>query len=63
MNNVISLINAAVLAGTPLLLAALGEILTQKSGQTNLGVEGMMFLGAVASIASAYYYEQLYTID
>ena len=39
----ISLFVAAVLAGTPLLLGTLGEILTEKSGHLNLGVEGMMF--------------------
>lgn len=48
---------AAVLAGTPLLLGALGEILTEKSGQLNLGVEGMMFMGAISGLAGAYYYE------
>ncbi|MEG2289333.1 MAG: ABC transporter permease [Clostridium sp.] len=39
---------AAVVAGTPLLFATLGEIITEKSGNLNLGVEGMMLLGAVA---------------
>lgn len=49
---------AAVLAGTPLLLGALGEILTEKSGNMNLGVEGMMFMGAISGLVGAYYYEQ-----
>ena len=53
-----SLFVAAVLAGTPLLLGALGEILTQKSGNMNLGVEGMMFMGAITGLAGSYYYEQ-----
>ena len=53
------LIIAAVLAGTPLLLGALGEILTERAGNLNLGVEGMMFMGAIAGLAGAYYYEQL----
>lgn len=53
-----SLIIAAVLAGTPLLLGALGEILTEKSGNMNLGVEGMMFMGAITGLAGSYYYEQ-----
>lgn len=52
---------AAVLAGTPLLLGALGEILTEKSGNLNLGVEGMMFMGAVTGLAGSYYYEQAVT--
>lgn len=49
---------AAVLAGAPLLLATLGEILSQKAGQLNLGVEGMMYMGAVSGLAGAYYAEQ-----
>ena len=37
---------AAVVAGTPLLFATVGELLTEKSGSLNLGVEGMMLMGA-----------------
>ena len=60
MLNVLSnLFVAAVLAGTPLLLGALGEILTEKAGNMNLGVEGMMFMGAITGLVSSYYYEQL----
>lgn len=39
---------AGVTSGTVLLLAAIGEILTERSGIINLGVEGMMFVGALA---------------
>ncbi len=53
-----SLTIAAVLAGTPLLLGALGEILTEKSGNLNLGVEGMMFMGAITGLIGSYSYEQ-----
>ena len=42
----ISLLAATILAGTPLLYATLGEMLTERSGVLNLGVEGMMLLGA-----------------
>lgn len=38
---------AAVVAGTPLLFATLGELLTERAGNLNLGVEGMMLMGAV----------------
>lgn len=38
---------AAVVAGTPLLFATLGELITEKAGNLNLGVEGMMLMGAV----------------
>ncbi|MCL2078892.1 MAG: ABC transporter permease [Oscillospiraceae bacterium] len=50
---------AAILAGTPLLFGTLGEILTEKSGNLNLGVQGMMFMGALGGFAGAYYYEQM----
>ncbi|MCL2617323.1 MAG: ABC transporter permease [Defluviitaleaceae bacterium] len=57
MDNFINIFNAAVLAGTPLLFGTLGEILTQKSGNMNLGVEGMMFMGAVSGLASVFLLE------
>ena len=40
---------SAVVAGTPILLAALGEIITERAGVMNLGVEGMMLMGAVVA--------------
>lgn len=58
MNTLLNLAVAAVLAGTPLLFGTLGEILTEKSGNINLGVEGMMFMGAIAGLAAPYLYEQ-----
>ena len=47
----------AVIAATPLLFGTLGEIFTQKSGSLNLGVEGMMFMGAAGAVAASYFYE------
>ena len=55
LNTLNGLFIAAVLAGTPLLLGALGEMLTEKSGNLNLGVEGMMFMGAITGLAGSYY--------
>jgi ABC-type uncharacterized transport system permease subunit len=42
------LIAAAIASGTPLLLAALGELVTERAGVLNLGVEGTMLIGAVS---------------
>lgn len=58
MNNFLGFIIAAILASTPLLLGALGEIITEKAGNLNLGVEGMMFMGGVAGLAGSFYYEK-----
>lgn len=43
----ISFFAAAIVSGTPLLFATLGELITEKAGNLNLGVEGMMLMGAV----------------
>ena len=48
-----SFLVAAVIAGTPLLLAIIGEILTEKVGNLNLGVEGLMLIGAVIGFNTA----------
>ena len=46
---------AAITAGTSLLLTTLGEIITEKSGVINLGLEGMMLVGALAGFATSHY--------
>ena len=56
MFSIIGLIKAAVLNGTPLLFGTAGEILTEKSGNLNLGVEGLMFMGGAFGLAGAYVY-------
>ena len=45
---------AAVVASTPLLFATLGEIITEKAGHLNLGVEGLMLMGAVMGFSVGY---------
>jgi general nucleoside transport system permease protein len=53
MDHVAQLIVLTLAAGTPLVYAALGELITEKSGVLNLGVEGMMVVGAVTSFIVA----------
>lgn len=50
----VSILMTLVAASTPILLAALGELVTEKAGVLNLGVEGMMLCGAVAGFAVAF---------
>ena len=48
-----SLLASVLLASIPLIMAGMGELLAEKSGVLNLGVEGMMLLGAVSAFAVA----------
>lgn len=52
MELLINVLAATVVAGTPLLLAALGELICERSGVLNLGQEGMMLMGAVAGFVA-----------
>jgi len=49
-----SILFATLIAGTPLVIVALGELVTEKSGMLNLGAEGMMSVGAVAAFVVAH---------
>ena len=59
MDMVIKFLVAAVLAGTPLLYGTVGEILSEKTGHLNLGVEGMMSIGACAGFMAGYQTDSL----
>lgn len=52
---IVDLVAATLRIGTPLLLAALGEIITERSGVLNLGIEGIMYSSAFSGIAAASY--------
>jgi len=52
--NIEGIVLTIITAATPLWLAALGELVTERSGVLNLGVEGMMAMGAVAGFAVAH---------
>ncbi len=51
--NPVLLVAALMIASTPILLAAIGELVVEKSGVLNLGVEGMMIVGAISGFATA----------
>lgn len=48
----------AVMQGIPLLYGSTGEILTEKSGHLNLGIPGIMYVGAISGVTGAFLYEQ-----
>ncbi len=50
-------INASIIQGTPLLFGSVGEILTEKSGNLNLGIPGIMYVGGISGIVGGYLYE------
>jgi len=51
----ISILTITIRAGVSLLYATLGEIYTERSGVLNLGVEGVMMMGAATAFAVAYH--------
>jgi len=51
--NPVLLVASLMVAATPLLLAAIGELVVEKAGILNLGVEGMMIIGAISGFAIA----------
>ena len=50
-------ISRAVVQGIPLLYGSCGEILTEKSGHLNLGIPGVMYVGAMGGVIGAFTYE------
>ncbi|WP_022953699.1 ABC transporter permease [Leucothrix mucor] len=55
MDILIPILLTIITAATPLLYAALGELITEKSGVLNLGVEGMILVGAVCGFSVVHY--------
>ena len=57
MFDFISFFPRAVMQSIPLLYGATGETLTEKSGNLNLGIPGIMYLGGIAGLAASFFYE------
>ena len=58
MFDIISFIPRAVVQGIPLLFGSTGETLTEKSGNLNLGIPGVMYVGGISGVIGAFLYEQ-----
>ena len=58
MFDLVSFIPRAVAQGIPLLLGSTGETITEKSGNLNLGIPGVMYVGAISGVIGSFMYEQ-----
>ncbi len=58
MFDLAAFIPRAVGQGIPLMYGATGEIITQKSGNLNLGIPGVMYVGAISGVIGSFFYEQ-----
>ena len=58
MFDLVSFLPRAVMQGIPLLYGSTGEILTEKSGNLNLGIPGIMYVGGICGVIGAFFYEQ-----
>ena len=58
MFDIVSFIPRAVMQSIPLLLGSTGETLTEKSGNLNLGIPGVMYVGGICGVIGAFLYEQ-----
>ena len=52
-----SFLPRAVMQGIPLLYGSTGEILTEKSGNLNLGIPGIMYIGAISGVVGGFFYQ------
>jgi simple sugar transport system permease protein len=57
MTQLISLLQAGIMFGTVILYGSTGETLTEKSGNLNLGVPGIMYLGGIVGLIGVFFYE------
>lgn len=55
---IVSIIQRSIMQGIPLLYGSTGEIITEKGGHLNLGIPGIMYVGAISGVIGAFLYEQ-----
>ena len=58
MFDLVTFIPRAVMQGIPLLFGSTGETITEKSGNLNLGIPGIMYVGGIGGVIGAFLYEQ-----
>lgn len=56
-NFLLAFIPRAIVQGIPLLYGSTGEIITEKSGNLNLGIPGVMYVGAISGVIGSFFYE------
>lgn len=57
MFSLVSFLPRAIVQSVPLLLGAVGETLNEKSGSLNLGIPGVMYVGAISGVIGSFFYE------
>ncbi len=58
MDKLTALIQVSIVFGTVIMFGCVGEILSEKAGNLNLGIPGVMYLGGIASLTGAFLYER-----
>ena len=61
MTTLIAFLHRAIMQGIPLLYGSTGEIITEKSGNLNLGIPGIMYIGGMSGVIGAFLYEKSLT--
>ncbi len=57
MDLIAQFLSRAIIQGTPLLFGSTGEIITEKSGNLNLGIPGIMYMGAISGVIGGFFYQ------